>query len=284
VLIIAAQNAVDYSDLGTATSGATYFRSIGGSFGASIFGTILNSRLRSNISGALANGTLSPQFPVQRVIGAPTSVRQLPTALAAPFLHVYAISVQTVFLVAVPIALVAFGLALFLREVPLRGATRMPELGEASGLPTFRSSLDEIERALTQLSSRQNLWDRYETVIERSGVDITVPQAYGLFRLCHSGPISDEAAAKRLGLPLTQIRAKIDDIIASGRAQRDESGIVTLTPAGRQIIDQLSAARSDILQEQLVGWSPEQHAELLAMLRKLADNSLDAPNRYVMSR
>ena len=284
VLIIAVQNTVDYSDLGTATSGATYFRSIGGSFGASIFGTILNNRLHSNVSGALANGTLSPQFPVQRVIGAPTSVRQLPAALAAPFLHIYAISVQTVFLVAVPIALLAFVLALFLREVPLRGATRMPELGEASGLPTFRSSLNEIERALTQLTSRQNLWDRYQTVIERAGVDITVPQAYGLFRLCHAGPISDEAAAKRLGLPLTQIRAKIDDIIASGRAQRDEGGIVTLTPAGRQIIDQLSAARSDILQEQLVGWSPEQHAELLAMLRKLADNSLDAPNRSVMSR
>jgi DNA-binding MarR family transcriptional regulator len=179
---------------------------------------------------------------------------------------------------------VAFVLTLFLREVPLRGATRTPELGEAAGLPTFRSSLNEIERALTQLSSRQNLWDRYQTVIDRAGVDITVPQAYGLFRLCHSGPITDEAAAKRLGLPLTQIRAKIDDIIASGLAQRDGGSLVTLTPTGVQVIDQLSTARSEILQEQLAGWSPEQHAELLAMLRQLADNSLDAPNRTVMSR
>ncbi len=284
VLIIAVQNAVDYADLGTATSGATYFRSIGGSFGASIFGTILNSRLHSNLGAALADGTLPPQFPAERIIEAPTAVHTLPAALADPFVHIYAVSVQRVFLVAVPIALVAFVLTLFLREVPLRGATRAPEPGEAAGLPTFRSSLDEIEGALTRLTSRQNLWDRYETVIERAGVAITVPQAYGLFRLHHAGPITDEAAAKRLGLPLTQIRAKIDDIVATGYAQRDAEGTVTLTPSGIQVIDQLCSARTDILQEQLAGWSPEQHADLLAMLKKLADNSLDAPSRRVMSR
>ncbi|HEV2344887.1 MAG TPA: MFS transporter [Actinocrinis sp.] len=284
VLIIAVQNTVGYADLGTATSGATYFRSIGGSFGASIFGTILNNRLHSNIGDALANGRLSPQFPVNRIVEAPTAVHQLPAPLAAPFLHIYAISVQKVFLIAVPITLVAFVLTLFLREVPLRDATRVPEPGEASGLPTFRSSLDEIENALTRLTSRQNLWDRYDTVIARAGVDITVPQAYGLFRLHHAGPITDEVAARRLGLPLTQIRAKIDDIIGTGHAQRDGDGTVTLTPSGVQIIDQLCSARTDILQEQLAGWSPEQHADLLAMLRQLADNTLDAPNRTVMSR
>jgi DNA-binding MarR family transcriptional regulator len=284
VLIIAVQNAVEYANLGTATSGATYFRSIGGSFGASIFGTILNNQLSSKVTGALKNGTLPPTFPVQRVLESPTSVHQLPHAQAAPFLHIFALAMQTVFLIAVPITLVALVLTLFLREVPLRGATRAPELGEATGLPTFRSSLDEIERALTRLTSRQNLWDRYQTVIERAGVDISVPQAYGVFRLYHAGPITDEAAARRLGLPVDQVRAKIDGIIGGGFAQRDPEGLVTLTPAGVQIIDQLSSARSEILQEQLAGWSPEQHADLLAMLRQLADNSLDAPNREVMSR
>ncbi|MGH6656592.1 MAG: MFS transporter [Actinocrinis sp.] len=284
VLIIAVQNTVDYSDLGTATSGATYFRSIGGSFGASIFGTILSNRLRTNIADALANHTLSPQFPVARIVESPTAVRRLPPATAAPFLHVYAQSVQTIFLVAVPIALVAFALSLFLREVPLRGATRAAEAGEVSGLPTFRSSLDEIEGALTRLSSRQNLWDRYETVIERAGVDITVQQAYSLFRLHHAGPITDETAAKRLCTPVEKVREKIDNVVATGRAQRDTNGVVTLTPAGVQVIDQLSSAREEILQDQLAGWSPEQHADLLAMLRTLANNSLDAPNRNVLAR
>lgn len=284
VLIIAVQNAVDYADLGTATSGATYFRSIGGSFGASIFGTILNNQLRSKVTTALTDGTLPPTFPVQRALESPTAIHELPPAQAEPFLHIFALSMQTVFLVAVPITLVAFVLTLFLREVPLRGATRAPELGEATGLPTFRSSLDEIERALTRLSSRQNLWDRYAAVIERAGVDITVPEAYGVFRLYHAGPITDAAAAKRLGLPVDQVRTKIDAIVAGGFAQRDADGLVALTPSGVQIIDQLSSAREEILREQLAGWSPEQHADLLAMLHQLADNTLDAPNRDVMSR
>jgi DNA-binding MarR family transcriptional regulator len=279
VLIIAVQNAVDYSDLGTATSGATYFRSIGGSFGASIFGTILANRLKSNISGALANGTLSPRFPVAKIVGSPTAVRSLPADVAAPFLHLYAISVNHMFLYAVPVALVAFVLALFLREVPLRGATRTPDLGESSGLPTFRTSLDEIERAITQLSSRQNITDRYQACIDKAGIDISTRQAYTLFRLCHAGPITDEEASRRTGRPVPDIREKLDAVIDLGYATRDQEGRISLTTTGRQVVDQLSSARTEILQEQLADWAPEQHEELLSMLKHLADNTLDAPSR-----
>jgi DNA-binding MarR family transcriptional regulator len=279
VLIIAVQNAVDYADLGTATSGATYFRSIGGSFGASIFGTILNNKLNSNVSAALADGTLSPHFPVQKIVAAPTAVHALPAALTAPFLHIYAVSVSKVFLYAVPMALVAFALTLFLREVPLRGATRTPDLGESSGLPTFRSSLDEIERALTVLTSRQNIKDRYRAVIERAGTDVTEAQAYTLFRLQHAGPITDTEAARRTGIPLDHVRAKLDAVIEPGLAARAPDGRVSVTTAGLRVIDQLCSARTEILREQLADWSPEQHAELLAMLHQLADNSLDYQSR-----
>ncbi|HTW11626.1 MAG TPA: MDR family MFS transporter, partial [Solirubrobacteraceae bacterium] len=47
VLVLAVQNAVDYEDLGVATSGATLFRSIGGSVGTAILGSIFSSRLKS---------------------------------------------------------------------------------------------------------------------------------------------------------------------------------------------------------------------------------------------
>jgi EmrB/QacA subfamily drug resistance transporter len=284
VLIIAVQNAVDYSDLGTATSGVTYFRSIGGSFGASVFGTILNNRLSSEIKTSLANGTLSPRFPVQRILANPTSVNKLPPDLAAPFLHIYAVSVQTVYLIAAPIAAVAFILALFLKQNPLRSTTRSAEPGEAAGLPTFRSSLDDIERALTRLTSRQSLWDRYEVVIRKAGCAITVPQAYGLFRLYAAAPINQEVAAKRMGLPLAHLQPKIDDLVATGHVSRTADGTLDLTAGGREVIAELSAARTQILEEQLEGWSPQQHADLVLMLKQLADNSLDAPDRELMNR
>ncbi|MEY9871180.1 EmrB/QacA subfamily drug resistance transporter [Streptacidiphilus sp. MAP12-33] len=284
VLIIAVQNSTDFADLGTATSGVTYFRSIGGSFGASIFGTVLNNQLSSKITTAQQNGTLSPQFPVKQVLANPTSVQKAPPSLKPlldPFLHIFAVSLQTVYLVAAGITVLAFVLSLFLREVPLRTATRTGGQGEAAGPPTFRSSAEEIEGMITRLSSRENIWERYGRAIDQSGIDISVPQAYGLFRLHHAGPITEEEICRRLKVSSVEIRPKLDAMVTSGRVQRDPAGVLTLTPAGQDVIQRLSSARLELLRAKLDGYSPEQHAELLDMLRALADDSLEAPGRVL---
>ena len=52
VLVLVVQNSVDYSELGVATSGASLFRSMGGSIGTPIFGAILTSNLASNLHAA----------------------------------------------------------------------------------------------------------------------------------------------------------------------------------------------------------------------------------------
>jgi DNA-binding MarR family transcriptional regulator len=283
VLIIAVQNSADFADLGTATSGVTYFRSIGGSFGASIFGTVLNNQLKTKITAAEQDGTLSPRFPTEQVLADPTSVHKAPPALKPlldPFLHIFAVSLQTVYLVAAGITVLAFILSLFLREVPLRAATRASQ-GEAAGPPAFRSSAEEIEGMITRLSSRENIWERYGRAIDRSGIDISVPQAYGLFRLHHAGPITEEQICQRLKITSDEIRPKLDAMVASGRVQRDDAGVLTLTPAGQDVVQRLSDARLTQLRDKLEGYSPEQHAELLSMLRTLADDSLEAPGRVL---
>ncbi len=50
VLVLAVQNAVGYEDLGAATSGATFFRSIGASFGVSVFGTVFTNQLSDKLA------------------------------------------------------------------------------------------------------------------------------------------------------------------------------------------------------------------------------------------
>jgi EmrB/QacA subfamily drug resistance transporter len=282
VLTIATQNNVDYADLGVATSGVTYFRSIGGSFGASIFGTILNNDLSSKVTASLHNGTLSPKFPVTQILGDPTAANQLPPVIRDPFLHLYATSCAHVFLIVAPIALVGFLLALLLREVPLRAATSTTDLGESSGLPTFRTSLAEIERFVTKLSSRQNVWERYGRCIERANLDISVPHAYALFRLHHAGPVTAEQVAQRLKLPVEEILPKIEKMINAGTVQRDADGVLTLTAQGQEIIGKMSAVRMELLEEQLKGWDPDKHEELIALLKTLADNSLEAPDYSLM--
>ena len=54
-LVIALQNAVDFKDLGIATSSNTFFRSLGGAFGTAIFGTILNNRVYNNLATGFAD-------------------------------------------------------------------------------------------------------------------------------------------------------------------------------------------------------------------------------------
>ncbi|MEU3726728.1 MDR family MFS transporter, partial [Streptomyces sp. NPDC031705] len=54
VLTIAVQNTVDYADLGTATSGVTFFRTLGSSFGAAVFGTIYANSLAPRLKAAVA--------------------------------------------------------------------------------------------------------------------------------------------------------------------------------------------------------------------------------------
>lgn len=64
VLVLATQNAVPHADLGVATSGATFFRSLGGAMGVAVFGALLTHRLRDTIPAQLkAAGVSADQMP-----------------------------------------------------------------------------------------------------------------------------------------------------------------------------------------------------------------------------
>jgi len=73
-------------------------------------------------------------------------------------------------------------------------------------------------------------------------------------------------------------------MIRAGTVQRSEDGIISLTPKGAEIIDKMSEVRLQLLEEQLQGWDPEQHEDLIALLKSLANNSLDAPDTRIMQR
>lgn len=117
VLVIAVQNAVPYEELGVATAGATFFRSIGGSFGTAIFGAIFANLIGVRLVSALHG------HPVPKGLGAtvsPTALSHLTPAVHHAIANAYASTIDTVFLVAVPIAAVAFILTWFLPEIRLR--------------------------------------------------------------------------------------------------------------------------------------------------------------------
>ena len=99
VLVLAAQNAVPYEQLGVATSGSTLFRQVGGSIGVSLFGAIFANQLASNLAGALPPGTQLPAAPNLEVIS------QLPAAIHGAYLDAFAAALGPVFAVAAAVSL-----------------------------------------------------------------------------------------------------------------------------------------------------------------------------------
>ena len=121
VLLLAAQNAVPHSELGVTTSGITFFRTIGAAFGTAIFGAILANIIDNNLTAALGGVALPHGLHLASLT--PQLLRTLPTPVHHAFVVAYAHSLDIVFLVAVPIAAVAFGLSWLLPEISLRHST-----------------------------------------------------------------------------------------------------------------------------------------------------------------
>jgi EmrB/QacA subfamily drug resistance transporter len=122
VLILAVQNAVEHRDLGTATSMANFFRSMGGAFGAALFGAILNNRLGHFIPQYISAERLSALGGIGGGLLArsPAQLRRLPPDVHDGLVQAFARSIDAVFLAAVPVAVIAFVTVWFLREIPLR--------------------------------------------------------------------------------------------------------------------------------------------------------------------
>jgi EmrB/QacA subfamily drug resistance transporter len=119
VLILAVQNAVPYKDMGTSTAAMNFLRSMGGTFGTSIFGAILTSRLAFYLSQSLPAGAAG-SVSGGSVTSSPAVIEALPAAVRELIIDAFVKALHVVFLVGVPIAIAAFVLSLFLPERPLR--------------------------------------------------------------------------------------------------------------------------------------------------------------------
>jgi EmrB/QacA subfamily drug resistance transporter len=134
VLILAVQNAVDPTDLGTATSANNYFRQIGGSVGAAVFGTLFTNRLAHALIERLPAGV---HLPDPESI-TPQLVHAMPPALRDGYIRAYADAMPRIFLYLVPVLVLGFVLAFFLKEKPL--VSQNAPAAETAPLPHARTA------------------------------------------------------------------------------------------------------------------------------------------------
>ncbi len=118
-LVLAAQNGLDYRDLGAGTSTVTFFRSLGGAAGVSVLGAILATHVTDLITEGLAS---VPGAGSATQDGGSTSLdlSGLPGPVRVIVEHAYGDATALVFLISGAIALLAFVAVLFMRETSLR--------------------------------------------------------------------------------------------------------------------------------------------------------------------
>lgn len=275
VLVIAVQNAVGYDMLGVATAGATFFRSIGGSFGTAVFGALFAARFARNIVIYLRGIPLPPHFTA--AAGAsPAILAKLPPLLHSRYVHAYAASLHYVFLVAAPIAVVSFILSWFLKEIPLRKTVKNTNPADTlapTAMPAIRSSFEELARSLSVLARRENQLAVYAHLLQQAEVNLDVRHGWALLRLADHAPESLETLAKHLHVPIDAWRQAVSDLIRDGYAEESHTNgepLVALTEQGRSAIDRIAEAQRTALNGFLEGWDPDQHEEILALLRRLS--------------
>lgn len=270
VLVLVVQNAVSYADLGVATSGATFFRSIGASFGVAIFGTLFTNRLDDELATAFVGVTLPPGVGPAQLEADPRSISALPADLQPRVLDAYSTAITDVFLYAVPIVLIAFVVAWFLKEDTLRGSVTAPDVTETlASNPVQRSSHEEVARALTVLGTREGRRHVYEKITEKAGYDLLPASSWLLLRINKYGFADPAELAERTNVPLKIITDAARQIEGRGLAVRDGLPMV-LTDEGRESAAKLSAAREDSLAE-LLGdwWGPDRPTDLIALVREI---------------
>jgi len=254
VLVLAVQNAADYEHLGVATSGATLFRSIGGSIGVALFGAIFANRLGAEIAGALPPGTRIP------AAADPNAIKALPPAIHGPFVEAFASALQVVFLAAVPISIVAFILTWFLREVPLRKTVEAEGLGETFASPRDDDSRRELGRVISVLLQRENRPRVYMQLAEHAGVELGPRAAWLLARLDERVPIAESALADDLHLGPDELDQPLAELRRRGLVSGD--GSLDLTPEGRHVRKRFRGARREALCDLLNGWDPDENADV----------------------
>ncbi|MGW2396156.1 DHA2 family efflux MFS transporter permease subunit [Kitasatospora sp. NPDC001664] len=275
VLTIAVQNTVPYHELGTATSGVTFFRTLGSSFGTAVFGTLFSSQLTPNLAKAAAEQPSVPPAAVQ----SPAGLDALPAEQAAPFITAYADTVNYVFQWVVPVALVGFVVAWFLKEVPLRDSARAGagDIGEGFGAPDSADADRQLERAVSNLlrktKGRQAVKER---ILADSGTALTPGQAWAVgqvyWRGRYGGGADVESIAVAHHVPGEVLEPAFEKVVDSGHVAASD-GRLSLTPAGQAEVDRIGEAWRQWLGHHLDDWDvtdPEDRARLDRAIETMA--------------
>ncbi|WP_078892977.1 MDR family MFS transporter [Streptomyces sp. NRRL F-2580] len=260
VLTIAVQNTVDYADLGTATSGVTFFRTLGSAFGTAVFGTIYANHLGPELKAGIAEAArITGQDPARLAEAAstPEGVHRLSPEAAAPIIDAYAEALHTVFLWTVPVAVFGFVAGLFLKQVKLRDSARAgsTDMGDGFASPATASgnSAKLLELAVGKLVRNMGA-DTARAIVGASDTRLDIAGAWTVMQVelmtRTVGTASIGLIAARRSVPPEVLLPVFDRMTEEGYLSR-EGSFFSLTRAGQREAAIISAAWAEWLGDQL---------------------------------
>jgi hypothetical protein len=259
VLTLIVQNTADYRDLGSATSGVTFFRTLGSSFGASVMGSIFANQTTQLLPAAFAQAGITDPS----VIATPAGVHALSAAAREPIVHAYAEAIHTMFLYAVPVAVVGLVIALFVPQVTMRGTVQDAARGAGEGfaVPEGQNADTQLETIIGRILAHNR--NAASDVLAQSRASIDAATAWGLMGIHLRSLLLDrlttqEAIEDQVGIPHGVLTSFYDNLIADGWLRRYGDKL-RLTDDGEATVAQISGAWRDWLLEQLRDWLPEEN-------------------------
>lgn len=258
VLTIAVQNTVEYTDLGTATSGVTFFRTLGSSFGTAVFGTIyansLGPNLKDGITSAAKASALNPAV-ITKAATSPEGLHKLPHAAAAPIINAYADTIQTVFRWTVPVAVIGFVVALFLKQVELRDSARKgsTDMGEGFAQPRGGDSQRLLETAVGKVIGSTDL-DTARRIITNSDTRLDIAGAWAVMQVELFSRMVGHASlgliAARRHMPPEVLLPVFDRMVEEGYLTRD-GYLLSHTVAGEREAEVIGKAWGSWLEDRV---------------------------------
>lgn len=269
ILIMAVQNAVPYERLGVATSGTTLFRSIGGSVGAALFGGIFAYFLGSDLSH-LAPGT-------EGILNT-AEIAKLAEPQRSLYLAGFVAALHPVFHTAAALAFVGFLLTLAIKEVPLKTSITPEPIGETLPMPRDATSLDELKRIVGRVTARENRWQVYERAAARIDLSTEPDELWLLARIGERrGRVMKSDLMSLLQIQSAQCADLLDRLIGKGLLAHDAAGSYALSDEGAAAYARLLQWREADLENMLADWDRNEHPEVRALMRELAQSFASTP-------
>ncbi|RNE56661.1 MDR family MFS transporter [Cryobacterium tepidiphilum] len=173
-LVLVVQNSIEVRNLGVATSAVTFFRSLGGTVGVSLLGSVLGTYVAQHIKDSVLELAPADQAVAAQALGSGNipHIAQLPTVVRTLVESAYGSGVGTVFLYSVPLALVTLIAVLFLPNVKLGTKNA---LQRKSGAATGAIDTIAVDQVPAARERKRETEDTEDTLIEVSAAAAALP-------------------------------------------------------------------------------------------------------------